>query len=93
MLTGALEPARFIDSDAPFNLGMAVAALQTCAAGVYIVMNGHVFAAAQVRKNPQTNTFEALDWHNARRGRAATPKAQVAVRTAARPATGARRLR
>ena len=61
VLTGALEPARFIDSDAPFNLGMAVAALQTCAAGVYIVMNGHVFAAAQVRKNPQTNTFEALD--------------------------------
>ena len=40
---------------------MAFAALQTCAAGVYIVMNGHVFAAAQVRKNPETNTFEALD--------------------------------
>ena len=61
VLTGALEPARFIDSDAPFNLGMAVAALQTCAPGVYIVMNGHVFAAAKVRKNPETNTFEAVD--------------------------------
>jgi L-asparaginase len=61
VLTGALEPARFIDSDAPFNLGMAVAALQTCAPGVYIVMNGRVFAAEKVRKNPATNTFEALD--------------------------------
>jgi L-asparaginase len=61
VLTGALEPARFIDSDAPFNLGMAVAALQTCGTGVYIVMNGHVFAAAKVHKNPATNTFEAVD--------------------------------
>jgi L-asparaginase len=60
VLTGALEPARFIDSDAPFNLGMAVAALQTCAPGVYIVMNGHVFDAAKVRKNPVTNTFEPV---------------------------------
>jgi L-asparaginase len=60
VLTGALEPARFIDSDAPFNLGMAVAALQTCAPGVYIVMNGRVFGAAKVRKNAQTNTFEAI---------------------------------
>jgi len=60
VLTGALEPARFIDSDAPFNVGMAVAALQTCAPGVYIVMNGRVFAAADVRKNPQTNTFEPV---------------------------------
>ena len=60
VLTGALEPARFIDSDAPFNLGMAVAALQTCAPGVYIVMNGHVFEAAKVRKNTETNTFETI---------------------------------
>jgi L-asparaginase len=60
VLTGALEPARFIDSDAPFNLGMAVAAVQTCAPGVYIVMNGHVFEAARVRKNLQTNTFEEI---------------------------------
>jgi len=60
VLTGALEPARFIDSDAPFNVGMAIAALQTCAPGVYLVMNGRVFAAGNVRKNPRTNTFETL---------------------------------
>jgi len=60
VLTGALEPARFIDSDAPFNVGMAVAALQTCAPGVYLVMNGRVFEAGNVRKNARTNTFEVL---------------------------------
>jgi L-asparaginase len=60
VLTGALEPARFIDSDAPFNVGMAVAALQTCSPGVYIVMNGQVFRADKVRKNLQTNTFETV---------------------------------
>jgi L-asparaginase len=58
VLTGALEPSRFIDSDAPFNLGMAVAAVQACPPGVYIVMNGRVFDAARVRKNPATSTFE-----------------------------------
>src|ERR1017187_5477909 len=35
VLTGALEPGRFTDSDAPFNLGMAVAAVQTLPPGVY----------------------------------------------------------
>ena len=35
VLTGALQPARFTDSDAPFNLGMAMAAVQTLPAGVY----------------------------------------------------------
>jgi L-asparaginase len=43
VLTGALEPARFTASDAPFNLGMAFAAAQTLAPGVYITANGAVF--------------------------------------------------
>ena len=40
VLTGALAPSRFAQSDATFNVGMAVAAVQSLAAGVYIVMNG-----------------------------------------------------
>jgi L-asparaginase len=59
VLTGALQPGRFADSDAPFNLGMAIAAVQTLAPGVYIAANGQVFAADKVRKNRELNRFEA----------------------------------
>jgi L-asparaginase len=61
VLTGALQPARFTDSDAPFNLGMAIAAVQTLPPGVYVVANGTVFPADRVRKNRELNRFEALE--------------------------------
>ena len=57
VLTGALAPARFAETDAMFNLGMAFGAVQTLGAGVYIAMNGTVFEAGRVRKDPDTNTF------------------------------------
>lgn len=58
VLVGALAPARFAESDAPFNLGMAVAAVQTAAPGVWIAMNGTIFPGDKVRKNRAANTFE-----------------------------------
>ncbi len=42
VLTGALAPARFSESDAAFNLGMAFAIAQTASPGIYITMNGSV---------------------------------------------------
>ena len=60
VLTGALTPARFRTTDAVFNIGMAIAAVQTCAPGVYIAMNGQVFSAGAVRKNRAENRFEKL---------------------------------
>jgi L-asparaginase len=60
VLTGALSPARFQASDAVFNIGMAVAAVQTCPPGVWIAMSGHVFACDQVRKNRGLNRFESI---------------------------------
>ena len=57
VLTGALSPARFANTDAAFNVGMAFAAVQTLPAGVYIAMNGQVFDAAHVRKDRATNRF------------------------------------
>jgi L-asparaginase len=60
VLTGALQPGRFTDSDAPFNLGMAIAAVQTMMPGIYITANGQVFAADKVRKNRELNRFEAF---------------------------------
>jgi L-asparaginase len=58
VLTGALSPARFRTTDAVFNVGMAVAAVQTVAPGVYIAMSGQIFAAGDVRKNRDENRFE-----------------------------------
>jgi len=59
-LTGALSPARFRSTDAIFNIGMALAAVQIHRPGVYIAMNGQVFDSTQVRKNTSKNRFEAL---------------------------------
>lgn len=58
VLTGSLTPARFKSTDAIFNIGMAVAAVQIVQPGVYIVMNGQVFPAGQVKKNREANRFE-----------------------------------
>ena len=60
VLTGALQPGRFSDSDAPFNLGMALAAAQVQPPGVYIAANGRIFEAARVRKNREQNRFEPI---------------------------------
>ncbi len=59
VLTGALNPARFQGSDAVFNIGCAVGALQALSDGVYIAMNGRVWDPARVRKNREANRFEA----------------------------------
>ena len=57
VLTGALSPARFAETDAPFNLGMAFAAAQTCPAGVWIAMSGQVFDGLKVRKDREAGKF------------------------------------
>jgi L-asparaginase len=60
VLTGALSPARFADTDAPFNLGMAFAAAQTAAPGVWIAMSGQVFDGLKVRKDREAGRFVAV---------------------------------
>ena len=60
VLTGALSPARFKTTDAVFNVGMAVGAVQVAGSGVYIAMSGQVFEAGTVRKNRAENRFESL---------------------------------
>jgi L-asparaginase len=60
VLVGSLSPARFKGSDAEFNIGFALGALQACSAGVYVAMNGRVFTSDNVRKNREANRFEAI---------------------------------
>jgi L-asparaginase len=59
VLVGALAPARFAESDASFNLGMAFATAQVAAPGVWIAMNGTVFDGTKVRKDRSINSFVA----------------------------------
>jgi L-asparaginase len=58
VFTGSMLPARFRSTDALFNLGCAVGALQVLANGVYIAMNGLVSPAHTVRKNRELSRFE-----------------------------------
>ena len=60
VLVGSLSPARFKNSDAVFNIGFSMAAVQTLPAGVYIAMNGCIFDAQNVRKNLEENRFELI---------------------------------
>ncbi|MDX1459514.1 MAG: asparaginase domain-containing protein [Xanthomonadales bacterium] len=59
VLTGSLFPARFKDSDAVFNIGCAVGAVQSLPEGAWIVMNGKVWQPGKVRKNRSANRFES----------------------------------
>lgn len=61
MLTGALNPARFQSSDAVFNIGCAIGAVQVLPAGVYIAMSGRVWNPFKVRKNRDANRFEPAE--------------------------------
>lgn len=60
VLTGAMQPARFRDSDACFNAGFAVAAALTLPAGVYIGINGELFTPHNVKKNRRQGRFEKI---------------------------------
>ncbi|HWB27790.1 MAG TPA: asparaginase domain-containing protein [Chitinophagaceae bacterium] len=58
VLTGAMIPYKFGSSDGLFNLGSAMAFVQTLPKGVYVAMNGSCFPAGRVRKNKATGLFE-----------------------------------
>ena len=60
VLTGAMIPYKFGSSDGLFNLGSALAFVQTLPPGVYIAMNGQIFNPRNVRKNREKNCFEEI---------------------------------
>ena len=60
VLTGALTPAIFKKSDAMFNLGAALTAVQTMKPGIYIAMSGQVFSFDAVKKDREGQRFVAL---------------------------------
>jgi len=60
VLTGAMIPYEIANSDALFNLGVACGVAQTLPAGVYVAMNGQVFAWDNVTKNRAAGVFQPL---------------------------------
>lgn len=60
ILTGAMRPFMLGHSDASFNLGSALMAVQLASSGIYITMNGQLFQANQVQKNRQLGLFTEL---------------------------------
>ena len=60
VLTGAMIPYRFGTSDGLFNIASALAYVQTLTKGVYLAMNGRVFAYDKVLKNKDTGIFEEI---------------------------------
>ena len=61
VLTGSMQPARFRNTDAVFNVGFALGVVQVLPPGVYLAINGRVFDAARVRKNRERQRFEEAD--------------------------------
>jgi L-asparaginase len=60
VLTGAMVPYKFGSSDGLFNLGSALAFVQTMPPGVYVAMNGRCFSWDNVKKNKAVGEFEEL---------------------------------
>ncbi len=60
VLTGAMIPYKFGSSDGLFNMGSALAFVQTLPVGVYVAMNGRYFNWNNVRKNRASGIFEEL---------------------------------
>lgn len=59
VLVGAMIPYAFgTSSDGFFNLGSALAFVQSMPPGIYISMNGRCFPWDKVKKNTQTGFFE-----------------------------------
>lgn len=58
VLAGAMQPASFKRTDAHFNVGFALAALQILPPGIYLAMNGTIFRPDKVRKNMDLDRFE-----------------------------------
>lgn len=60
VLTGSMQPARFRNTDAVFNIGVAIGAVQSLKPGVYIAMNGQIFDPKLIQKNRESHRFELV---------------------------------
>lgn len=57
IITGSMRPEKFSDSDAPFNVGAAIGALNVLPPGIYITMNGRVYDWDKIKRDYDTGQF------------------------------------
>jgi len=57
ILTGAMKPERFYNSDAPINMGVAIGAINVLGYGVYIAMHGVVRRHDNIKRNLDTGKY------------------------------------
>lgn len=58
IFAGSYLPERFTDSDADFNIGVAVGAANVLTEGTFIAMNGRLMLPESCSKNPENGLFE-----------------------------------
>ena len=61
VLTGSMQPAKLRLTDAFFNIGYAIAAVQLLPNGLYVAMNGRIFNPDTAQKNVERNRFEEIE--------------------------------
>jgi len=57
VFTGSMKPERFVDSDAPFNIGCAMGALSCLDKGAYVCMNGVVMPHDRCVRDGESGLF------------------------------------
>jgi L-asparaginase len=60
IITGAFKPEKFTNSDADFNVGAAVGAINVLGYGVFIAMNGVVYRHDKVKRDKATGRFVSI---------------------------------
>jgi len=60
VFTGSMRPQKFVDSDAAFNVGVAIGALNVLGSGTYLAMHGRIHEANSVRRDGRSGLFVAV---------------------------------
>jgi L-asparaginase len=55
-----MRPQKFVDSDAAFNVGVAIGALNVLGSGTYLAMHGRIHEANSVRRDGRSGLFVAV---------------------------------
>ncbi len=58
VFTGSMAPSKLRNSDAFFNIGCAIVAVQTLGPGIYLAMNGRILDPQKAYKNRALARFE-----------------------------------
>ena len=57
IITGAMRPERFSNSDAPITVGIAIGVVNILESGIYIAMNGKILSWDKCKRDMKTGQF------------------------------------